>query len=128
MAETPAFVGLGAMGAPMAANLHQGGLLPADVQPLPAADAALRGCTRGRLPQPGEAARGAWLVVPMVADDHATPQVMLAAEGVVASAAEGTDGVGGPQSVSGKATRRSRCAGRCRVFLHVTGEKPARAR
>ena len=90
MTETVAFIGLGAMGAPMAENLQKAGYSlrvfnrsPHRTQPF-----VNEGAVACRTP--GEAARGAGFVVSMVADDQATRQVMLAAEGVVESAAQGT--------------------------------------
>ncbi|MBU6270172.1 MAG: NAD(P)-dependent oxidoreductase [Betaproteobacteria bacterium] len=85
-----AFIGLGAMGGPMAANLLAAGHAlrvwnrnPAKAEPLVAAGATA--CQRI-----AEAVRGAQFVVSMVADDLATRAVMLGEDGVVASAAPGT--------------------------------------
>jgi 3-hydroxyisobutyrate dehydrogenase-like beta-hydroxyacid dehydrogenase len=87
---TVAFIGLGAMGAPMAGNLQQAGFSlrvfnrsPAKAQPFAAAGAA-------ECASAGEAARGAQFVVSMVADDDATREVMLGPAGVVAACAPGT--------------------------------------
>lgn len=85
-----AFIGLGAMGGPMAANLLAAGHAlrvwnrsPDKARSLVAAGAtACQGIA--------EAVRGAQFVVSMVADDLATRAVMLGEEGVVASAAPGT--------------------------------------
>ncbi len=90
MPDTVAFIGLGAMGAPMASNLL-------------AARFALRVFNRnaGRarpFAQQGatvctsiaEAVRGARFVVSIVSDDEATRAVMLGEGGVVASASPGT--------------------------------------
>lgn len=85
-----AFIGLGAMGGPMAANLLAAGHAlrvwnrsPDRARSLVAAGAtACQGIA--------EAVRGAQFVVSMVADDLATRAVMLGEEGVVASAAPGT--------------------------------------
>jgi len=90
MTGTVAFLGLGAMGAPMARNLMKAGF-------------SLRVWNRGperarAFEQSGaivcasiaEAVRGASFVVSIVADDEATRAVMLDAEGVLASAAPGT--------------------------------------
>jgi 3-hydroxyisobutyrate dehydrogenase len=89
-AGTVAFIGLGAMGAEMAGNLQKAGYglrvynrSAARLQPFVAAGAVA--CRT-----PGEAASGARFVVSMVADDEATRQVMLGADGIVPSAAEGT--------------------------------------
>jgi 3-hydroxyisobutyrate dehydrogenase len=90
MTTTIAFLGLGAMGAPMAHNLMAAGFAlrvwnrsPARTQPF-----AARGATV--CASPAEAARGASFVVSMVADDDATREVMLGADGVVGAAAPGT--------------------------------------
>jgi 3-hydroxyisobutyrate dehydrogenase-like beta-hydroxyacid dehydrogenase len=90
MTQTVAFIGLGAMGAPMAENLQKAGYSlrvfnrsPHRTQPF-----VNEGAVACRTP--GEAARGAGFVVSMVADDQATRQVMLAPKGVVESAAQGT--------------------------------------
>lgn len=90
MPETVAFIGLGAMGAPMASNLLAAGF------PLRVFN---RSAERARaFARPGasvcasvaEAVRGARFVVSIVSDDEATRAVMLAEGGVVASAAPGT--------------------------------------
>lgn len=91
MSGTPvAFLGLGAMGAPMARRLAGAGFevrawnrTPARASAL--ADAGLRVC--GSI---AEAVSGARFVVSIIADDQATREVMLGAAGVVASAAPGT--------------------------------------
>ncbi|HMS79579.1 MAG TPA: NAD(P)-dependent oxidoreductase [Burkholderiaceae bacterium] len=90
MSETIAFLGLGAMGAPMASNLAAAGFAlrvwnrsPARAEPFAAAGATV--CA-----SPAEAVRGARVVVSMVADDEATREVMLGPDGVVAAAAPGT--------------------------------------
>ncbi len=90
MPETVAFIGLGAMGAPMASNLLAAGF------PLRVFN---RSAERARaFARPGasvcasvaEAVQGARFVVSIVSDDEATRAVMLAEGGVVASAAPGT--------------------------------------
>lgn len=90
MTDTIAFIGLGAMGAPMAANLLAAGFSvrawnrsPDKAKPL-----AERGATL--CASIAEAVEGARFVVSIVADDEATRQVMLGQEGVVARAAPGT--------------------------------------
>jgi 3-hydroxyisobutyrate dehydrogenase len=90
MSTTIAFTGLGAMGAPMAENLRAAGFAlrvwtrgPGRTDPL-----AARGATV--CATPAQAVQGADFVVSMVADDDATRQVMLGADGVVAAAAPGT--------------------------------------
>jgi len=90
MTPTIAFVGLGAMGAPMARNLVAAGFElrvhnrnPARAGPLAAQGA--RVCD-----SPAEATRDAHFVVSMVADDEATREVMLGEHGVLSTAAPGT--------------------------------------
>ena len=90
MSETIAFLGLGAMGAPMASNLAAAGFAlrvwnrsPARAEPFAAAGATV--CA-----SPAEAVRGARVVVSMVADDEATREGMLGPDGGVAAAAPGT--------------------------------------
>jgi 3-hydroxyisobutyrate dehydrogenase-like beta-hydroxyacid dehydrogenase len=90
MTTTIAFLGLGAMGAPMADNLAAAGFAlrvwnrsPARAEPF-----AARG--HAACASPADAVRGARFVVSMVADDDATRAVMLGDDGVVAAAAPGT--------------------------------------
>ncbi len=90
MSDIVAFIGLGAMGAPMAANLLAAGFAlrvfnrnPARTRPL-----AERGATA--CASIAEAVRGARFVVSIVSDDDATRAVMLGDAGVVAHAAPGT--------------------------------------
>ncbi len=90
MTDTIAFLGLGAMGAPMAENLAAAGFAlrvwnrsRARAEPFAAKGATV--CA-----SPAEAVRGARFVVSMVADDDATRAVMLGPDGVVAAAAPGT--------------------------------------
>ncbi len=87
---TIAFVGVGAMGAPMATNLLAAGFTlrvynrnAKRAEPLKEKGAVL--CA-----SPAEAAAGAQFVVSMVADDDATREVMLGEHGVLAGAAKGT--------------------------------------
>lgn len=90
MKPTVAFVGLGAMGTPMAENLAAAGH-PLRVWNRTAARCAplvTRGATA--CASAADAARGAAFVVSMVADDDATRAVMLADAGVLAGAASGT--------------------------------------
>ena len=87
---TVAFVGLGAMGGAMAMNLHQAGFAlrvhnRSRERTLPFVEKGVTVCGT-----PAEAARTAQFVVSMVADDLATRQVMLGADGVLAGAAPGT--------------------------------------
>jgi 3-hydroxyisobutyrate dehydrogenase len=90
MSTTIAFLGLGAMGAPMAENLAAAGYTlqvwnrgAARAEPFRALGATV--CA-----SPADAARGASFVVSMVADDEATRAVMLGDDGAVAGAAPGT--------------------------------------
>lgn len=87
---TVAFIGLGAMGARMAANLAAAGfaLRVWNRDPAKTKDIAAKGATA--CATPAEAARGAQFVVSIVADDQATREVMLGANGVLAGAAAGT--------------------------------------
>jgi 3-hydroxyisobutyrate dehydrogenase len=88
--STVAFIGLGAMGSRMAANLHAAGHKlrvynrdKAKTKPL--ADKGAEVCD-----SPAAAARGAEFVCSIVSDDVATRAVMLGADGVVDAAAKGT--------------------------------------
>jgi 3-hydroxyisobutyrate dehydrogenase len=88
--STVAFIGLGAMGSRMAANLlaagHKLRLYNRDRAKAKAlADKGAAVCAT-----PAEAAKGADFVVSIVADDGATRAVMLGADGAVAGAAAGT--------------------------------------
>jgi 3-hydroxyisobutyrate dehydrogenase-like beta-hydroxyacid dehydrogenase len=90
MSTTIAFLGTGAMGAPMAANLLAAGFAVRAWNRSAARAEAL--AAQGATPctSIADAVRGAAFVVSMVADDEATRQVMLGEGGVVASAAPGT--------------------------------------
>lgn len=77
-----AFIGLGLMGAPMAGNLARAGFslqvwnrTPDKAQPVVAEGAVLA-------PSPAAAAKGADIVIVMVADDAALDQVLFAEEGL----------------------------------------------
>ncbi len=90
MGNTVAFLGLGAMGAPMATNLLKAGFTvnvwnrsPARCEPLGRLGATV--CDRI-----GQAVADADFVVSIIADDQATREVMLGTQGVVASARPGT--------------------------------------
>ena len=88
--STLAFIGLGAMGARMAANLRSAGfrlrLYNRDrAKTKPLADQGATACDT-----PAAAAKGAEFVVSMVADDVATRAVMLGADGVLAGAGADT--------------------------------------
>ncbi len=90
MAATVAFIGLGAMGAPMASNLIDAGfaLRAFNRNPERAKVFDQRGATV--CATIAEAVQGAQFVVSIVSDDEATREVMLGERGVVASAALGT--------------------------------------
>ena len=88
--STVAFIGLGAMGSRMAANLLGAGFKlrvwnrdAAKVKPLADKGAATAGSA-------AEAVKGADFVVSIVSDDVATREVMLGSAGVVGAAAAGT--------------------------------------
>lgn len=90
MSTTVAFIGLGAMGAPMAGNLTGAGftLRVFNRDRSKAEPFAARGATV--CASPAQAAQGARFVVSIVADDTATREVMLGEQGVLAGAAPGT--------------------------------------
>ena len=88
--STVAFIGLGAMGARMATNLHAAGhklrVYNRDrSKTQPFASLGVEVCA-----SPATAAKGAEFVVSIVADDVATRAVMLGAEGALAGAAAGS--------------------------------------
>jgi 3-hydroxyisobutyrate dehydrogenase len=90
MPDTVAFIGLGAMGAPMASNLLAAGFAlraynrtPERARPFAERGAAVCASI-------AEAVRGARFVVSIVSDDEATRAVMLGEAGVLAHAGPGT--------------------------------------
>lgn len=88
--STVGFIGLGAMGSRMALNLHAAGhklrVYNRDrAKAKPFADKGIEVCD-----SPAAAAKGAEFAVSIVADDVATREVMLGANGVVGGAAQGT--------------------------------------
>ena len=90
MTTTIAFLGLGAMGSRMAANLRSAGyalrVYNRDrAKARPFAEKGAQACDT-----PAAAVQGASYVVSMVADDVATRAVMLGADGAVAAATAGT--------------------------------------
>ncbi len=90
MTTTVAFIGLGAMGAEMATNLRNAGFaLRVYNRSATRATAFAQGGGQA-CATPAEAVRGASFVVSMVADDGATRDVMLGADGIVANAAPGS--------------------------------------
>jgi 3-hydroxyisobutyrate dehydrogenase-like beta-hydroxyacid dehydrogenase len=105
-----AFVGLGAMGAPMAMNLHQAGFKlrvfnrdRAKTKPF-----AEKGIELAD--SPAAAARGAEFVVSIVSDDNATREVMLGVSGVIGAAAEGTIVLDSSTNTPGMAREAARAA------------------
>jgi 3-hydroxyisobutyrate dehydrogenase len=89
--STLAFIGLGAMGARMAANLRSAGFSLRVYNRDRAKTKALADQGAQACDSPAAAARGTEFVVSMVADDVATRAVMLGADGVLAGA--GADAV-----------------------------------
>jgi 3-hydroxyisobutyrate dehydrogenase len=88
--NTVAFIGLGAMGSRMAANLLAAGHKLRVYNRDRAKTKALADKGATVCATPAEAAKGAEFVVSIVADDGATRAVMLGADGAVAGAAAGT--------------------------------------
>lgn len=87
---TVAFVGLGAMGSRIAANLLQAGFTLKLYNRDRAKTAALAAKGAAVADSPAAAAQGAAFVVSIVADDAASRAVMLGEKGVLAGAARGT--------------------------------------
>jgi len=87
---TVAFVGLGAMGSRIAANLLQAGFTLKVYNRDRAKTAALAAKGAAVADSPAAAAQGAAFVVSIVADDAASRAVMLGEKGVLAGAAKGT--------------------------------------
>ncbi len=90
MTTTIAFLGLGAMGARMAANLKAAGYALRVYNRDRAKARALAGEGAQACDTPAAAVQGASYVVSMVADDVATRAVMLGTDGAVAAATAGT--------------------------------------
>jgi len=90
MPDTIAFIGLGAMGAPMASHLIAAGFAVRVFNRNPERTAPLAGRGATVCRSIAEAVQGARFVVSIVSDDEATRAVMLGDGGVVASAARGT--------------------------------------
>jgi 3-hydroxyisobutyrate dehydrogenase len=88
--STVAFIGLGAMGSRMAANLLAAGHKLRVYNRDRAKTKALADKGAAVCATPAETAKGAEFVVSIVADDAATRAVMLGADGAVAGAAAGT--------------------------------------
>jgi 3-hydroxyisobutyrate dehydrogenase len=85
-----AFIGLGAMGAEMAANLLKAGFELRAYNRSPDKIKSFAGQGVAICDSPAKAARGAAFVVSMVADDNATREVMLGNAGVLGAAERGT--------------------------------------
>ena len=88
--STIAFIGLGAMGGPMALNLMAAGHVLRVWNRSAAKTAAARDAGATVCASVADAVQGAQFVVSMVADDSATRELMLGDAGVVAHAAPGT--------------------------------------
>jgi 3-hydroxyisobutyrate dehydrogenase-like beta-hydroxyacid dehydrogenase len=89
MAETIGFIGLGAMGGGMAANLLKAGyqLLVNDIDGAKVAALVARGATAAATP--AEAARGSARTITMVETTAQTEDVILGPNGIIAGAARG---------------------------------------
>ena len=103
MNATVGFLGLGAMGLPMAANLVAGGFRVRAWNRSPARAEALSGATVARTPR--EAADGADFVVTMLADDAAVEAVTGGPDGLLAGLPSGAIHLG-MSTISLAATRR----------------------
>jgi 3-hydroxyisobutyrate dehydrogenase-like beta-hydroxyacid dehydrogenase len=86
---TVAFIGLGAMGSRMAANLQQAGFKLRLYNRDRAKTGALAGKGAEVADSPAAAVKGAQFAVSIVSDDNATREVMLGAQGALAGAANG---------------------------------------
>jgi 3-hydroxyisobutyrate dehydrogenase len=84
------FVGLGAMGSPMAMNLHTAGFRVKVFNRDPSKRRLFAEKGIEVTDSPAAAARGAEFVVSIVSDDAATREVMLGASGILSTAAAGT--------------------------------------
>jgi 3-hydroxyisobutyrate dehydrogenase len=127
MPETVAFIGTGAMGAPMASNLIDAGFTVRAWNRTSDRARALE--ERGAIActSIGEALQGARFVVSIVADDDATRSVMLGPEGVIALAAPGTVIIDSSTNTPAMAREVADTARACRlVYLDapVSGSVP----
>ncbi|HLF70368.1 MAG TPA: NAD(P)-dependent oxidoreductase [Actinomycetota bacterium] len=84
------FVGLGTMGAPMAANLLGAGYTVTVHNRTRSAEEPLEAAGATRASSPGEAASGADIVITMVGDTPDVEEVVFGATGIVRSASPGT--------------------------------------
>jgi 3-hydroxyisobutyrate dehydrogenase-like beta-hydroxyacid dehydrogenase len=132
MSDTVAFIGLGAMGAPMATNLLAAGFVvrafnrsPERARPFAELGAAVCASI-------AEAVRGARFVVSIVSDDEATRAVMLDEAGVLAHAGRGTlviDASTNTPAMAREVGRAAAARGLAYVDAPVSGSVPqARAR
>lgn len=100
---TIAFIGLGAMGTPMAANLIAAGFSVRAWSRNPAKAAALKGATA--CPSPREATEGSNVLITMLSDEAAVESVLVGANGALAGLAPGMIHIG-MSTVSLAATRK----------------------
>jgi 2-hydroxy-3-oxopropionate reductase len=124
MTDTVAFIGLGAMGAPMASNLIDAGFTLRAFNRNPARAKAL--ADRGAIvcTSIAEAVRGARFVVSMVSDDQATADVMLSPGGVIAQASAGTiilDASTNTPTMTAEVARAAQAAGLRHLDTPVSG-------
>lgn len=103
MKKTIAFIGLGAMGTPMAANLIASGYPVRVWSRNPAKAAALRGATVCRTPR--EAAETSHFLITMVTDEAAVESVLVGANGALAGFPPNMIHIG-MSTVSAAATRK----------------------
>ena len=91
MAARPAvaFLGLGALGSPMATNLLQAGFPLSVWNRTRQAEVALAAAGAGRASTPAAAAAGAELIALCLSDDAAVEAVLFGPDGVAAGAAPG---------------------------------------
>ena len=86
MAETVALLGLGTMGAGMAANLLKAGFSLSVYNRTAAKAQALTGAGARFAATPAEAAKGASVVISMLSDDAASREVWLGSDGALDAA------------------------------------------
>jgi 3-hydroxyisobutyrate dehydrogenase-like beta-hydroxyacid dehydrogenase len=127
MPDTVAFIGLGAMGAPMASSLIGAGfaLRAFNRHPERAMPLVERGATA--CASIADAVRGARFVVSMVSDDDATRAVMLGDAGVVASAGSGAvivDSSTNTPSMAREVAQAAAARGLAYLDAPVTGSVP----
>lgn len=89
MGENVALLGLGTMGSGMAANLLKAGFSLSVYNRTPAKAQALIGAGAHFAATPAKAARGASVIISMLADDAASREVWLGAEGALDAAQKG---------------------------------------